>query len=246
MKKLICVLAVILTMSVTSSAHEAVETDYVNIKNAVLMYVSTGEYQKAVECIDMYSYTVQSNDWYYSDLQNDRVAISEVMYSADFKETLTMLQTLSRLNRYELALVYIGEQRAEYPGCPNFQRQLGEWETYFNSQLQKSKISGAFTGDGVTLIASTDDVGTVIELLTVQKDGVTIILADAENRGYIYTERGSDVRAEGAYFDSLQNSGMVYVVCEDDGTVSVEITSDGYHSIHGAGTYKLTKQKEGL
>ncbi len=242
MKKLICVLVAVLAMSITSSAQEAVETDYVNIKNAVLMYVSTGEYQKAVDCIDMYGYTVQSNDWYYTDLQNDRVAISEVMYSADFRETLSMLQTLSRLNRYELAMVYIGEQQEEYPGCPNFQRQLNEWGAYFSEQIQKSKISGTFKGDGVTLVASVDDVGTVIELLTVQKGENTLTLADAETRGFIYTERGNDVRAEGAYFDNMQNSGMVYAVCEADGSVTLEITADAYNPVHAAGSYKLVKQ----
>ena len=242
MKKIICVLIIILAMGVTSSAQEAVENDYVNIKNAVLMYVSTGEYQKAVDCIDLYGYTVQSNDWYYKDLQNDRVAISEVMHSAEFRETLSMLQTLSQLKRYELAMVYIGEQRQVYTECPNFLNQLTEWESYFNSQIQKSKITGTFKGDGVTLIASVDVVGTVIELLTVQKEGVSIVLADKDTRGFVYTERGKDIWAEGSYYDNMQNSGMVYVVREEDGSATLKITSDGYNAVTAAGNYKLIQQ----
>ena len=240
MKKIICVLLVIFMLSVTSSAQETVETDYVNIKQAVLQYVTAGEYQKAIDCIDLYSYTVQTNSWYYNDLQNDRVAIAEVMHVTAFRETLTMLQTLSCLQRYELGLVYISEQKAIYTDCPNFLNQLDEWAAYFNAQLQKSRFSGTFKGDGVTLVASVDDVGSVIESLTVQKGDTVIILADASDRGFIYTERNDALQAEGAYFDNLQNSGMVYVTAEGK-MLKLKITSDGYGTIDAAGTYMLTK-----
>ena len=242
MKKLICVLVAVFAMSVTSSALEAVDNDYVNIKNAVLTYVASGEYQKAVECIDLYGYTVQENEGYYNDLQNDRVAISEVMYSSDFIETVSMLQTLSQLKRYELAMVYIGEQQQLFEGCPNFLKQLSEWATYFNEQIQTYKFAGTYAGDGITLVTSVDEDGTVVELLTLKKGEIGFVLADAESRGFIYTERNDEMRAEGAYFDNFQNSGMIYATHEKDGTVTLEITSDAYNANNAAGTYKLIKQ----
>lgn len=242
MKKLICVLVAVFAMSITSSALEAVDNDYVNIKNAVLTYVAAGEYPKAVECIDLYSYTVQSNDYYYTDLQNDRIAILEVMHADAFIDTVTMLQTLSNLERYELALIYIDEQKMAFEGCPNFIRQLDEWETYFEGQIQRYTFAGSYQGDGVTLVTSTDEEGTVIELLTVQKGETAFVLADGESRGFVYTVRAEGNRAEGAYFDNWHNSGMIYAVCEQDGTVTLEITSDAYNANNPAGTYKLIKQ----
>ncbi|MBQ2968681.1 MAG: hypothetical protein IJE10_11260 [Clostridia bacterium] len=240
MKKFICILISILMLGITSSAQEAVDTDYVNIKQAVLQYVSAGEYQKAVECIDLYGYTVQSNDWYYNDLQNDRVAISEVIHAPAFRETLTMLQTLSRLQRYELGLVYIGEQKEVFDACPNFIKQLDEWADYFNGQLKKSRFSGTYQGDGMILTASVDDMGTVIESLKVQKGDTEIVLADATTRGYVYTERNENLQAEGTYFDNLQNSGVICVSAEGD-ILTVEITADGYGALNASGTYVLSK-----
>lgn len=298
MKKIICILLCIFLVGVTSSAKEAAEDDYVNIKNAVLNYVAAGEYQKAVECIDLYGYTVQENPHFYADLQNDRQAILYVIRQTQYIETKQMVLTLVSNKKYALCLTYLSEQIPLYADCPDYQKDLqqdvqavskvyyaaegdgaiayanalqqsGKWAELFAylsekipffdntfgteykvklTEIQKSaeqmlaraKFSGSFAGENISLTAQTDDTGAVITELKVIKNGIEITLADETGRGFIYTEPDAALRAAGAYFDSLQNSGYVFCYL-DGGALKVEITADGYGGENAAGTYVLQR-----
>ncbi len=298
MKKIICVLLCIFLVGVTSSAKEAAEDDYVNIKNAVLNYVAAGEYEKAVECIDLYGYTVQENAHFYADLQNDRQAILYVIRQTQYIETKQMVLTLVSNKKYALCLTYLSEQIPLYADCPDYQKDLqqdvravsgvyyaaegdgaiayanalqqgGKWAElsaylgekipFFDNEfgadykeklaemlqnaeqmLARAKFSGSFAGVNISLTAQTDDAGTIITGLKVTKNGIEITLADENSRGFIYTEPDAALRAAGAYFDSLQNSGYVFCYL-DGGALKVEITSDGYGGENAAGTYVLQR-----